>query len=344
MEQISRREAMGFLAMLAAMAAQADVRALAQAVQNSPTGTAVDVAGYWSNFYDDTITKGRKALAAEKRKTLYVQADDSNKPLAFADTIPINTLPAWQGDVRVKLAVSQYRPGKGDVSTDVSHLRIDAAQHADPMNILAPLSWAAIASLTPTNAMGKLATLDQLGFKAQQDAAGTDLRNLTLTNGLGNLAINVTRPANPTFTQILKSSSTIVSAALSVMALPAISVPAIKVVTELFGKWQSHATVIMNGNLTPVVATSKLASGVQMPQDPMALKTGYYVMLPEAHKEELAADFEQLTIFNGFLVRRDAPAGQDLVARAQAAVQGVSYATLRIYVDQAPAANCGKTA
>jgi hypothetical protein len=340
--EINRREMMTSAAAFAVLAHTIDPRAFAQAVQNTPH-TAVDVAGYWSSFYDDTIaTKGpnQAALAAAKRKTLYLYSSDSGQPIVYAENIPTSSLPAINGDVLVKLAISQYRPAKGDISTDVSHLRIDATQTFDYMNLIAPLSWATIASITPDKDISKLPTIDQLGFKAQATADTINLKQLMLPSGVGKMAVNVTRPADAKFTEIISTTSTAVSAVLSMMTLPAISVPAIKVFSALLGKWQSHATIIMNGNLTPVIATSVPPPGTLMPQSPMPLPSGYFVMLPEEHKPELTSEFDKLVLENGFLVHKDAPTSQDLVTRAQNAVPGVSYATLRIYCSKAPANGC----
>jgi len=340
--EINRRDMMTSAVAFALLAEAIDPRAFAQAVQNAPH-TAVDVAGYWSNFYDDTIqTKGanQATLAAAKRKTLYLHSPDSGKAIVYAENIPVSTLPAINGDVLVKMAVSQYRPGSGDLSTDVSHLRIDATQTFDYMNLIAPLSWATIASITPDKNVAKIPTLDQLGFKAQEAADTVNLKQLTLPGGVGKMAVNVTRPADPKFTEIISTTSTLVTAALSVMTLPAISVPAIKIFSALLGKWQSHATVIMNGNLTPVIATSVTPADTPVPQSPMPLPSGYFVMFPEQHKDALTPEFDQLIVQNGFLVRKDAPDSQDLETRAKNAVPGVSYATLRIYCDKAPTNGC----
>jgi hypothetical protein len=117
-------------------------------------------------------------------------------------------------------------------------------------------------------------------------------------------------------------------------------VPAIKIFSELLGKWQGHATVIMNGNLTPVIATSTTPTDVPMPQDPMPLPSGYYVMVPQEHQDELNSELPNLTVQNGFLVHKDAAQTDDLTTRASKAVPGVSYATLRMYCSKAPANGC----
>ena len=346
--EYTRREAVGLMAAFAAVANAYDPKAFAEAAQMQPSH-AVDVAGYWSNFYNDTVaTKGanKAALANEKRKTVYLQSADSGKPIVYADKIPRTALPAITGDVNVKMAVSQYRPGKGDISTDVSHIRIDATQTFDYMNLVAPLSWAMLASLTPDKGTSKLPSLDQIGFNdvAKQQQANTNLHEMTLPAGVGKLAVNVTKPANQVFAEIIKTSSKLVTAGLSMMVLPAISVPAISVFTELLGKWQGHATVIMNGNLTPVIATSITPENVPMPQDPMSLPSGYYVMVPKEHQDELNSELPTLKIQNGFLIRTDAPQTEDLEASAEKAVPGVSYATLRFYCTKAPANGCSSNA
>jgi hypothetical protein len=344
--EYTRREAVGIMAAFAALANAAEPGAFARAQQMQPSH-AVDVAGYWTNFYDDTVTtKGanKAALANAKRKTVYLHSPDSGQAVVYAENIPKTQLPAISGDVLVKMAVSQYRPGKGDISTDVSHIRIDATQTFDYMNLVAPLSWAVLASLAPPTATqtAKLPTLDSLGLndQAKKDAGGQNLHQMTLPSGLGKLAVNVTKPSNPVFAEIIKTTSTAVSAGLSMMVLPAISVPAIKIFSELLGKWQGHATVIMNGNLTPVIATSVTPANVPMPQDPMPLPSGYYVMVPEEHQAELNSELPNLVVQNGFLVHKDAPQTDDLQTRAKGAVQGVSYVTLRMYCDKAPANGC----
>jgi len=344
--EYSRREAVGLMAAFAAVANAYEPGAFARAAQTQPSH-AVDVAGYWTNFYDDTVTtKGanKAALANAKRKTVYLHSPDSGQAVVYAENIPKTSLPALSGDVLVKMAVSQYRPGKGDISTDVSHIRIDATQTFDYMNLVAPLSWAVLASLAPplTTQTAKLPSLDQLGLndEAKKDVAGQNLHQMTLPSGLGKLAVNITKPSNPVFAEIIKTTSTAVSAGLSMMVLPAISVPAIKIFSELLGKWQGHATVIMNGNLTPVIATSTTPTDVPMPQDPMPLPSGYYVMVPQEHQDELNSELPNLTVQNGFLVHKDAAQTDDLTTRASKAVPGVSYATLRMYCSKAPANGC----
>jgi hypothetical protein len=125
------------------------------------------------------------------------------------------------------------------------------------------------------------------------------------------------------------------------MTLPAISVPAIRVFSELFGKWQQSAKVVMNGNLVPVIATSQPPTDVQLATDPMPLTSGYYVMYPEAHHDELSSEFPNLTVQNGFLIHKNAPSSDDLDTRAKNAVPGVSYVSLRIYASKAPLGGCG---
>lgn len=140
-------------AAFAILMAGTDRKAFAEAIQEAPRKNVTDVSDFWSKFYDNVGTdrgpRGNKGLPLTDRKTVYLQCPDSQGMLNYADNLDRKTLPAIEGDVLVKMAVSQYRPGTGDVSSDVTQLRIDASQNFNYMNIVAPLSWAAIASFTP---------------------------------------------------------------------------------------------------------------------------------------------------------------------------------------------------
>jgi hypothetical protein len=345
---VNRRDALKLSAALASIGGMIDLEAAARAQQTAPKAGVVDVSEYWSRFYDDTVSnKGPNAspLAKRSRKTIYIHCPDTGKDLQYADNLTRTACPAIAGDVQVKLAISQYRPSTGDTSVDVTHFRIDATQTFDYMNLIAPLSWATIASIAPDKKMANLPTIDKLGFKAeaQTPTAAENVKQVVLPSGVGKFAVNLTRPANPEMVMIVSTVSTTITAALSMMTLPAISVPAVKVFSALIGKWQSHGTVIMNGNLTPVIATSITPPDLPMPQDPMPLTNGYYLMYPQEHHDELAKEFQNLTVQNGFLVRKDAASSDDLDARAKQAVPGVSYASLRVYVEKAPPGGCSTT-
>ncbi len=127
---------------------------------------------------------------------------------------------------------------------------------------------------------------------------------------------------------------------MPLLNLPAISLPAIKTFTEVFAYYEDRTRFIMNGNLTPVVATTAAAQSSEAPTDFMALINGYYIMVPELHKPELTASLPNLVLQKGYLVHKDAPATQDLNARAQSAVPGVTYATMRVGVSKASGASC----
>lgn len=338
---MNRRELLTSAGAFALLAAEQDPLAFGQALSQSPTNNTVDVVEYWSRFYDDAVgfqSKGDKGLAKSKRETLYLHSADSQKSLSYAENLRRDQLPQIKGDAIAKVALSQYRPGNGDIGDGVTHLRIDATQSFDNMNVIAPLSWAAIASVTPDKMMTKLPSIDQLGFP--QSAKSASLSQIVLPSGVGKFAVNVTKPANETFTKILQSASVGITSVLSMMTLPAVSVPAIKVFSELFGKWQQHATILMNGNLKPVIATSTPPEDLDLPGDPMPLLNGYYVMFPEEHKDELTAQFQNLTLQNGFLVHKDAPASQDPATRVHNAVPGVTYASLRVSVFPAVSTGC----
>jgi len=67
-------------------------------------------------------------------------------------------------------------------------------------------------------------------------------------------------------------------------------------------------------------------------------------MVPKEHQDELNSELPRLTVQNGFLVHTDAAQTDDLTTRAEKAVPGVSYATLRLYCSKAPVNGCSSNA
>jgi hypothetical protein len=55
-------------------------------------------------------------------------------------------------------------------------------------------------------------------------------------------------------------------------------------------------------------------------------------MLPQEHTDELAKELPNLDLVQGYLVRKDADPNLPLQARAESAVPGVTYASMRVSV------------
>jgi hypothetical protein len=74
------------------------------------------------------------------------------------------------------------------------------------------------------------------------------------------------------------------------------------------------------------------------------LLSGDYLMLPQAHTDELAKELPNLDLVQGYLVRKDADPNLPLQARAQTAVPGVTYASMRVSVQPLDASFASKPA
>ncbi|HZL49993.1 MAG TPA: hypothetical protein VFC37_03495 [Terracidiphilus sp.] len=99
----------------------------------------------------------------------------------------------------------------------------------------------------------------------------------------------------------------------------------------------------MSSNLTTVVATQQALSDPERESRYIGLLSGDYLMLPQKHTGELAKELPNLDLVQGYLVRRDADPNLPLETRAQNAVPGISYASMRIGVSPLDASSAGKS-
>ena len=99
----------------------------------------------------------------------------------------------------------------------------------------------------------------------------------------------------------------------------------------------------MSSNLTTVVATQQALSDPERESRYIGLLSGDYLMLPQKHTGELAKELLNLDLVQGYLVRRDADPNLPLESRAQNAVPGISYASMRIGVSALDASSAGKS-
>ena len=144
--------------------------------QASAEDTPHDSYQFWNGFFDSvnpySPNYGQKAAARgpgdqlpdPAAMTQYLHYKTDEKRLRYADHVDKDELLNYDGDVAISIALSQYRPGSGDSNLRASQLRVDTTQVYPLMNVLAPLAWTSIASLTPEKKTGKIPSLDQLGF------------------------------------------------------------------------------------------------------------------------------------------------------------------------------------
>lgn len=316
--------------------------ALAQQTASSaePADAPHDAFDFWSGFYDSVDphssgygTAGRGAtggLADASLQTQYLHYHSDLSRLRYATDIDKTELLDHDGDVGVSIALSQFRPGTGDLKEQASQLRVDATQTSPLLNLVAPLAWTAIASLMPEKG-GKIPSLDQLGFKPDEPMTSTS--HVLLTKGTGKLAVNISRAPNDSgFLKVLKVMMTTLKTVAPLVTLPAISIPALNAFSEAFAYWEDRTRFIMNGNLVHAIATQQALSDPEHDSRYIGLVSGDYVMVPQKHTDELANEMPNLELSQGYLVRKDANKDQSVASRAAAAIPGVTYATMHVAV------------
>jgi hypothetical protein len=309
----------------------------------SADDTPHDSYDFWNGFFDSvnpySQNYGQKAASRGPKdqlpdpaaETQYLHYKTDTKRLRYATDIGKEELMDHDGDVAISIALSQYRPATGNNLPNVraAQLRVDTTQIHPYMNIIAPLAWTAIASLEPSKA--GTVSMDQLGFRTPQATQGTS--KILLTQGTGKLAVNVSKAATTSvFVKALNVIMAGAKIAVPLVSLPAISVPALSAFTEALSYWEDRTRFIMAGNLTTAVATQQAMSDPDREDRYIGLLSGDYLMLPQEHTDELAKELPNLDLVQGYLVRKDADPNLPLAARAQSAVPGVTYASMRVSV------------
>ena len=312
-----------------------------------------DSYDFWNGFYDSVnpfsknygnkaATRGPKdQLPDPGAETQYLHYMSDQKKLRYATDINKEELLDHSGDVAVSVALSQFRPGTGDANAHPSQMRIDTTQIHPMMNILAPLAWTAIASVAP-NSAGKV-SLDQLGFKAIQATQGTS--KILFTQGTGKLAVNISKaPSTSIFVKALNIMIAGAKIAAPMVTLPAISTPALSAFSEVMSYWEDRTRFVMAGNLTSAVATKQAFEDPDREDRYIGLLSGDYLMLPQKHVDELAKELPNLDLVQGYLVHKDADPNLPIQSRAEGALPGVTYATMRISVQAFDASSASKPA
>ncbi len=352
---VSRRRFVTDASALSLFAALLPELAAAQtaAPQVAPDDTPHDSYDFWNGFFDSvnpysqnygqkSATRGPKdQLPDPGAETQYLHYKSDEKKLRYATDIGKDELLDHDGDVAISIALSQFRPGNGETNLRASQLRVDTTQIHPYLNIIAPLAWTAIASVEPDKA-GKV-SLEQLGFKTPQATQGTS--KILLTQGTGKLAVNVSRAASTSI--FVKALNVIISGAkiaAPLVTLPAISVPALSAFTEVLSYWEDRTRFVMAGNLTSAVATQQAMSDPDREDHYIGLLSGDYLMLPQKHTDDLAKELPNLDLVQGYLVRKDADPNLPIPQRAQNAVPGITYASMRVSVVPLDPSSSGKPA
>lgn len=340
------------IGMLAAILPQLAAQAAAPEEHASSEQLPDDSYSFWNGFYDSvnpySPNYGNKSasrgptdqLPDPQAQTQYLHYNTEKKRLRYATDITKDELLDHEGDVSVSLALAQYRPGTGDANLKASQLRVDATQIHPLINVAAPLAWAAIASIAP-NMAGKI-SLDDMGFRSVQATQGTS--KILLTKGTGKMSVNISKAAQQSM--FIKALNLMIQAGKAVaplVSLPAISVPALSTFTEALSYWEDRTRFIMAGNLTTAVATQQALDAPDREPQFIGLVAGDYLMVPQRHVDELAKALPNLDVVQGYLVAKDANPDLPLAERAQGAVPGITYATMRVGINAVPASCSGSS-
>jgi hypothetical protein len=296
---------------------------------------------FWSKFFDPpkATTRGGdesggtgSALAAPERKVQFIHYGPQG--LRYVNDIKPDELLDYGGDVMVNVGLGEFHPGAGDRAAlkkvKSSQVRVDFVQTKSFMNVVAPLAWTALAVLEHDKA-GRLPSLTQLGFQSPNSMTG--VQKVLLPGGTAKFAVNVStvRPESMLH-KILKVAAQEASALAPILNLPAISVPALKTFTQVYSLLEAHTNFLLNGLLVQAVATRQAHADPGLEVTHLPLVSGDYVLVPQAHTEELSKELPNLDLQQGYLVRKDASKSEPLETRAEDAVKGVSYVSMRMIV------------
>lgn len=323
---------------LAAAGLTTGVLAGISGAQNQGPRTAEPHASYdfWSRFFDSELGGSRglgqpeeQRLAAPERHCRYLFHGDQG--LRYATEIRRDDLLDHDGDVAVSFSLGQFRPGAADSQTlqrlQSSQLRVDCVQVRPLINLFAPLAWSAIASVYPDKS-GKLPSLQSLGFQSPNGVS-----KVVLPGGLGKVGVNISMmKKDSVLHQVLKGITRGAAAAGPLLNFPAISLTALKTFTDLYGYLEDRTTFLLNSPLITGVATRAAWQDPDRGATYLPLATGDYVLVPQAHTDELGQALERLEFNQGFLVDRDSSKNQPVETRAAQTVKGVTYVSLRVHV------------
>ena len=301
-----------------------------------PPGTH-DSISFWNQFYDNASSRGKSdnqvpKLAAPERQVRFLYHGSGG--FHFPPDIPKDALLDHPGDVSATINLGQFRPGKADrvafKQLQSSSLRVDCVQTRPMMNLFAPLAWASLASLFPDK-QGKLPSLQSLGF--QPTNTGAPENKVVLPGGLGKMAVNISmiRKESLIF-KILTEAQQIAGITAPFFAFPAISIPALKAITTIYSAMEQHTTFLLNSPLTMTVATQQALQDESREVQFLPLVSGDYVLVPQAHVDELGKSLDNLDLTQGYLVDKNAPSNQPPETRAANAVPEVTYVTMRVTV------------
>jgi|SRR5215471_4402494 len=314
--------------------------------QAGPHDARQDFVNYFDSLAPASRGGPKVPLEAQEREALYLHygpnyAGEDKKRLNSPNEITSGELFDHDGDVWVEGSVLQYRPGKDDTkllnSVKSSFLRVEFIQKKRLWNYVPLMAWGGLLLLDHSTP-NKIPAVTSLGFKPQNSTDNDG--KVLLPGGLGNFAVKVgtVRPES-TFHKILRTLVPAVIAAAPALSLPALAIPVLKTVQQMFLGPESESAkmaFLLNSNPSLWIATQQAALNEPSYQP---LVQGNYVMVPKAHAEEFSQHKEDLVLdkTTGYLFSRKDSSSDLLPIKAGRTIPGVTYVTMSFKVTAAPA-------
>lgn len=327
-------ELMAAGSMSALLAKPGVAESLAEAIQNVPaSGDQGNSAEFWGSFLDtNTHARGlfHKAPGTDSdRQVNFLHYSPDG--LRYTEQIDTKELPDYPGDVSANVNVGGVRLSKEDrakfAELKSAQLRIDLLQGQRMYNMIDPLAWMALAAIFPDKG-GSLPSLQNLSF----DPASTmqNMSKIVLPGGIAHLAVNVSMLHRESpFLSVLNNFAIAGTKLAPILGMPAISVTALTGFSKLYGILENRTTFLFQAR--PTLAYTTQQSRVQENSTiGMNLPAGDYILVPQAHTDDLKPYIDKLKLVNGYLISKDASSTTSVYEQAQNAQPDISYVTLHV--------------
>jgi hypothetical protein len=314
----------------------------------TPAEGETDLVLYWQRFFSPpsaTNERDRGPGAATPGSNVeFVQLGP--KGLRHVEDIALTPedLSPLKGDVMLDISPALFRSGNSVSGSEYQYmtsaqLRLEVQQAQSFLGLLPLLAWASVAAIFPDKA-GKLPSQQKLDFTAVAGDSATT--KILLPGGAGKVALHVSIARKPpAILTVLKEVTDVAEIVMPVLGLPAISVPALGAFSALCARLEERGTFLMSSSRPQEIAVTQESWQVR-PASAFPFPPGDYLMYPAAQKAILQPEFNDLTIESGYLINQKADKSLTLAERADQAVKGLTYVTMRVNVSSVSATGSSK--
>jgi hypothetical protein len=328
---------------------------LAQAGADARLGQLDDTSAsyqFWKTFLNPVNPNikrsgaGKAVKLADQNRVPHFFHYKVDQGIRLAESLTDNDLPDIPGDVLVNIAPGAFKLGGDDeeqlAKEQSAHLRLDFVQTKSYMNVLPVMAWSALAALF-TDKANKLPTLQQLQFKSSDSSASgsfgtvSGANRILLPSGRGQIALNASIAKKESLFHKFLSNTVKVGRMVSpLVPMPAISIPALTIFTQLYAQMQQNPQFLLNSMLQDVAVTKTAVGDSELAEGFIRLAPGEFVLVPESQASEVSKEINNLQVVSGYLVREDADPNLPVLKRAADALPGVTYVVMKVTVTKAP--------